>query len=108
MKPRRLVVATAVVFIFLVVRYKLLEVRTDQLAKQAEEEEPNGASAVAAEDEPVTPPRPSKVVVLWTGWRSGSTFIGQLLTRASNSTFYRWVLWPPCSFYLIANPQYTA
>nr|XP_027217679.1 carbohydrate sulfotransferase 5-like [Penaeus vannamei] len=88
MKPRRLVVATAVVFIFLVVRYKLLEVRTDQLAKQVEEEEPNGASAVAAEEEPVPPPRPSKVVVLWTGWRSGSTFIGQLLTRASNSTFY--------------------
>ncbi|XP_042891250.1 carbohydrate sulfotransferase 5-like [Penaeus japonicus] len=33
-------------------------------------------------------PRPPKAVVLWTGWRSGSTFVGQLLARATNATFY--------------------
>ncbi|XP_047498468.1 carbohydrate sulfotransferase 5-like [Penaeus chinensis] len=88
MKPRRLVVAAAVVLIFLVVRYKLIGPSLDPLERQEAKEKTNGATAVAAEEESELPPRPSKVVVLWTSWRSGSTFIGQLLTRASNSTFY--------------------
>ncbi|XP_042873360.1 carbohydrate sulfotransferase 2-like [Penaeus japonicus] len=29
-----------------------------------------------------------KQVVLWTGWRSGSSFLGKVLARASNATFY--------------------
>ncbi|XP_037777751.1 carbohydrate sulfotransferase 3-like [Penaeus monodon] len=29
-----------------------------------------------------------KLVILWTGWRSGSTFMGQVLSRAANATFY--------------------
>lgn len=30
-----------------------------------------------------------KVILLWTGWRSGSTFLGELLKRVSSKTFYR-------------------
>ncbi|XP_042873365.1 carbohydrate sulfotransferase 2-like [Penaeus japonicus] len=29
-----------------------------------------------------------KQVVLWTGWKSGSSFMGQVLARASDATFY--------------------
>ncbi|XP_047499063.1 uncharacterized protein LOC125045689 isoform X2 [Penaeus chinensis] len=29
-----------------------------------------------------------KVILLWTGWRSGSTFLGELLKRWSSKTFY--------------------
>ncbi|XP_047499038.1 carbohydrate sulfotransferase 6-like [Penaeus chinensis] len=29
-----------------------------------------------------------KVILLWTSWRSGSTFLGELLRRVSNKTFY--------------------
>lgn len=32
--------------------------------------------------------RPPKAVILWTGWRSGSTFVGKLLAKATNTTFY--------------------
>ncbi|XP_063592841.1 carbohydrate sulfotransferase 3-like [Penaeus indicus] len=29
-----------------------------------------------------------KMVILWTGWRSGSSFMGQVLAGAANATFY--------------------
>lgn len=30
-----------------------------------------------------------KVVFIWTTWRSGSTFLGELIKRASDKSFYR-------------------
>ncbi|KAK7080957.1 hypothetical protein SK128_011301 [Halocaridina rubra] len=35
-----------------------------------------------------------RIVILWTTWRSGSTFLGQLLASALDETFYR------CEFYI--------
>ncbi|XP_069976351.1 carbohydrate sulfotransferase 1-like [Penaeus vannamei] len=57
----------------------------DEGTTKGEEEEKEGEKTT--KDEPKETEK-QKVILLWTSWRSGSTFLGELLKRVSRKTFY--------------------
>ncbi|XP_069983407.1 carbohydrate sulfotransferase 1-like [Penaeus vannamei] len=62
------------------------EESVDEGTTKGEEEVKEGEKTT--KDEPKETKEKQKVVLLWTGWRSGSTFLGELLKRVSKKTFY--------------------
>lgn len=82
----RLLIAVGLVYLVVQYFYYIVEVNITD-------------SAVFPKERPQRPAQPP-VVLLWTTWRSGSSFVGRILSRAVSDTFYRQVVVMTVSYFL--------
>ncbi|XP_042867580.1 carbohydrate sulfotransferase 4-like isoform X2 [Penaeus japonicus] len=66
---------------------RTIKIRTEEEKVQKVADRVEGEEAQRENTQPQEKKK-QKVIVLWTSWRSGSTFLGELLKRASTKTFY--------------------